>query len=240
MRSRSILLGAALLLAAAPARAQDDIYEPVSHPTGGYFGGGLFFARPQGEFADFVEQGWGGGIHYIHRLDREGLVAVRVDASILNYGHERQQVLLSPTVGGRILVDLTTDNNIAFVGIGPQIGAPSGVLRPYVNGFVGFSYIFTSSSLRGIDGGDDFASTTNFDDGSFAYGGGAGLYVPVRRGRSPISIDAGVTYRRNGEAEYLREGDIVDNPDGSITLHPVRSETDLLTFHLGVSVGIAR
>ena len=42
------------------------------------------------------------------------------------------------------------------------------------------------------------------------------------------------------QAEYLREGDIQDNPDGSITLFPVRSDTDLLTFHVGFSVGIAR
>ena len=34
--------------------------------------------------------------------------------------------------------------------------------------------------------------------------------------------------------------DIEDNPDGSITLYPVRSDTDLLTFHIGFSVGITR
>ena len=75
---------------------------------------------------------------------------------------------------------------------------------------------------------------------TLAYGGGAGLYIPVRRGHSPISIDAGLAYRRNGRADYLLEGGIEDNPDGSITLDPIRSDTDLLTFHIGVSVGISR
>src|SRR5436189_121988 len=66
---------------------------------------------------------------------RDGWLALRVDASILNYGHERQRVLLSNTVGGRITLDLTTDNDIAFFGAGPQIGMPTGAVRPYVNGF---------------------------------------------------------------------------------------------------------
>ena len=185
-----------------------------------------------------MDGGWGGGLHYLLRADRDGWLGLRVDASLLNYGHERERVILSPTIGGRIGVDLTTDNNIAFIGAGPQIGLPTGAFRPYVNGFVGVSYIFTESAVRGTSSGDTFASSTNYDDASFAYGGGAGLYVPVSRRANPVSLDLGVTYRHGGTAEYLRHGDITDNPDGSITLHPVRSETNLLSFHVGVSVGV--
>ena len=240
MRARTPFLATALLLAAASAaHAQpDDRWGP--QPTGGYVGGALYFAEPQGEFGDFVDDGWGGGVHYIHKLDHEGLFGIRVDGSFINYGHERFRVPLSSTIGGRVSVDVSTTNNIAFLGVGPQFGAPTGVLRPYVNGFVGVSYIYTSTSVRGDDSSEPFASDTNYDDATFAYGGGAGLYIPVRSGPTPISIDAGLTYRRNGTAQYLTEGGIVDNPDGTITLHPIRSDTDLLTFHLGVSVGISR
>ena len=241
MRSRILLLAAAAAaLAAHPAAAQDDDWYDDDYETvpRSYLGGELTAASPQGEFRDYVSSGWGGGIHYLLRADRDGWLALRVDASVLNYGHERQRVLLSPTIGGRITVDLTTDNNIAFLGAGPQIGLPTGAVRPYVNGFVGVSYIFTESSVGGSSSGERFASTTNYDDASFAYGGGAGLYIPLSNRRNPVSLDAGVTYRHNGSAEYLRHGDIVDNPDGSITLHPVFSETNLLTFHVGVSVGL--
>ena len=48
------------------------------------------------------------------------------------------------------------------------------------------------------------------------------------------------TWGTLAEAEYLREGDIRDNQDGSITLFPVRSDTDLLTFHIGLTVGLVR
>lgn len=242
------LLAAALVLAAPALAAQDDdcdcdyeergYYEEM--PTGGYFGGSLAFAETQGEFADHVDGGFGGQLHYVHALDRDGWLALRVDGGFMIYGYERMRVPLSSTLGGRILVDLTTSNNMAYVGLGPQIGVPDGRLRPYVNGYAGFSYIWTQSSVSGTAYDEDFASTTNFDDWTFAYGGGGGVYIPVRGGPSPVSIDLGVKYHNNGQAEYLREGDIQDNPDGSITLYPVRSDTDLLTFHVGVSIGITR
>ncbi|HSU14508.1 hypothetical protein [Longimicrobium sp.] len=242
MRSRTLLLiAAAAALVTRPLAAQDDGYgydyrEPRLPRS--YVGGEATFARPQGEFSNYIDQGWGGGMHYLLRLDRDGWFGLRADASLVNYGHERQRVQLSNTVGGRILLDLTTDNNIALVGAGPQIGLPTGTFRPYANGFVGVSYIFTESHVGGTSSGESFASTTNFDDASFAYGAGGGLYIPLSVRRNPVSLDLGVTYRHNGEAEYLRHGDIVDNPDGSITLFPVRSETNLVTFHVGVSVGV--
>ena len=248
MRSRLLLLLAAMAaaLAAQPAAAQhrhhhhddDNDYAEFEGVPRHYLGGELMAASPQGEFHDYVNSGWGGGIHYLLRVDRDGWLALRADASLINYGHERQRVILSPTVGGRIGLDLVTDNNIAFFGAGPQVGVPTGAIRPYANGFAGVSYIFTESSVRGTSSGETFASTTNFDDSSFAYGAGGGLYIPVGHGRNPVSLDMGVTYRHNGTAEYLREGDITDNPDGSITLHPVFSETNLLTFHVGISVGL--
>ena len=244
MRIRPALLAA--LVAAAPAAAQecdcyDDDYDyRERRPTGGYAGGARAIASARGEFDRYVGGAVGGDLHYVHRLDRDGWLAVRIDGGLLVYGSETQRVPLSSTIGGRVLVDLTTSNNIAFVGIGPQIGVPDGRLRPYAHGHVGYSYIFTSSSVHGGWHHDPIAETTNYDDWTFSYGGGAGLFVPVRRGPSPVSLDLGVRYQNNGRASYLRPGDLVDNDDGTITVHPVRSDTDLLTLRVGVSIGIAR
>ena len=82
-----------------------------------------------------------------------------------------------------------------------------------------------------------FAHTTNFDDFTFAWTGAAGAYIPVRRGKLPISIDLGARYHYNGRAEYLREGSIRDNPDGSISFLPIKSETNLWVYHLGIAFG---
>jgi hypothetical protein len=55
-------------------------------------------------------------------------------------------------------------------------------------------------------------------------------------GPGSLAMDVGAEYHRNGVTEYLVEGDIVDNPDGSVTLYPNRSEANLLSFRIGVSI----
>jgi hypothetical protein len=246
MRTLTALLTAALVFSAAHLHAQDDPdwdfpeEDLYRRPTGGYLGGSLTLGAAQGEFRDYVDGAFGGQLHYLHRLEPSGTLGIRLDAGALIYGHESYRVPLSGTIGGRVLVDVSTSNNIAFLGVGPQLGLPDGRLRPYVNGYAGLAYLFTQSSVRGTHSGQEFASTTNFSDVTFSYGGGGGVYVPLRGGSTPVSLDLGLTYRRSGEAEYLLEGGIRDNPDGSITVAPVRSHTDLLTFQVGVSVGLSR
>lgn len=232
--SKSIALStAALFLAAGAATAQE-----TPGPIRGYAGGGLIGAQPVGEFGDFIDWGFGAGGHFVWNLDRSGALGVRVDGGFVNYGRERDRVCLSTTVGCRIEVDLTTTNDIAFASIGPQIALPTGPVQPYANASIGFSYFSTSSSVSGVDDHDDEFNTTNFDDITFAWQAGAGLRVPVSMARLPVFIDAGARYNTNGSVEYLRQGDIIDHPDGSITLMPQRSDADLVTYVIGVSVGI--
>jgi len=109
----------------------------------------------------------------------------------------------------------------------------------YGNFSAGFAYFATTSSVDGAnDDGVPFASSTNFDDATFAWMGGVGVQIRVSSGRHPVDIDFGARYHENGEAEYLRKGDIQDLPDGSVVIRPRRSETNLWTFRLGVSVGL--
>ena len=68
---------------------------------------------------------------------------------------------------------------------------------------------------------------------------GGGLRFRLGGPRS-ILLDLGAEYHRNGVAEYLREGDIVDNPDGTITILPNRSEANVVTLRIGVSMGFGR
>jgi hypothetical protein len=219
---------------AGAAAAQE--LEPL--PVRAFAGGGLMVAQPVGEFSDFIGAGFGAGGHFLVKLDRRGILGFRADGGFIVYGHERQRVCLSTTVGCRIEVDLTTTNNIVFASIGPQLSVPAGAVQPYVNASMGFSYFATSSSISdtGIGDDEDF-STTNFDDGTFAWQAGTGLRIPLRT-RTPVLLDVGARYNTNGRVEYLRKGDIIDNPDGSITLTPQRSEANLVTWLIGVSVGI--
>ena len=113
-------------------------------------------------------------------------------------------------------------------------------LRPYARAAAGVGYFVTTSGLSGDDSEYTYASTNNFDDVVFQGRVGAGLGLRLSNGRNPVWLDFGADYHHNGVANYLKEGDIVDQPDGSIVIFPRTSEANLWSFRLGVSVGIGR
>jgi hypothetical protein len=197
-------------------------------------GGHLALAFPQGQFADFVDLGYGLGGWVAVNLDRQGTVALMLDGNFLVYGHQTTRRPLSPTVPF-ITVDVSTSNNIYSLGFGPLITLGDGVIRPYFSATAGFSYFVTESSVKGSNNTDSFAQSTNFDDFTFAWTAGGGLRIQVSHGRSPVFIDMASVYHRNGQASYLREGSITDNGNGTITIRPIQSETNLLLVKLGVS-----
>lgn len=241
--SRRWVLGAAAaltVLTGAPRQLAAQDPEAVTVPEF-HFGIQGQYARPVGEFRDYVKHGGGINVNFALPIPRGGAFALRADGGFIVYGSETRQVCFSQTVGCRILLDLTTTNSIAYLNVGPQLMLPDGPVRPYVNAAIGGSYFGTSSSLSGSDGNDeDFASTTNFDDVTLAWAGGGGILISLSRGPTPVQLDIGVRYHGNGEVEYLKKGDITDNPDGTITISPTRSEANLLTFQLGVQIGGTR
>jgi opacity protein-like surface antigen len=239
IRSFAVL---ALLVASAVSTASAQVFDfsgqqRQQRPAYRFAGVAFHVADPVGEFDRFVDVGYGIGGHFVWTLDRSRIFGLRADVGFVQYGHERKRVPLSNTIGGRIMVDVNTDNNIVMFGVGPQIMAPSGSIRPYANGGIGLAYFATQSSVGGSSDEFDFASTTNFDDATFAWNAGGGVLIPVRKGLRPILIDVGARFQGNGEARYLKEGSIEDNSDGTISFTPIRSETNLVTYHLGVSFG---
>ena len=236
-RSLSALVVSALL-APAMAHGQDTRFDEPRGPSRAFAGVHLMVAQPLGEFDDYID--WGGGIggELLYAFDRQGAIGMRMNLGIMIYGHETKRVPLSSTLG-RIRVDVSTSNNIFVLGVGPQVMLPSGTVRPYLNGTVGLSYFFTRSSVEGSADLEPFASSTNFDDATFAWAAGGGLYIPLRRGRkNPLSLDIGAQYHANGEARYLREGSIQEDGTGEIFFDPIRSQTNLITYRLGITVGL--
>jgi hypothetical protein len=207
-------------------------------PVRGGAGGTFIVALPTGELADQISAGPGIAFNGHYGLVRGGALRLRVDIGFVQYGNEEREVCFSATVGCRIILDLHTENNIAFGGIGPELALTSGPLRPYVNAGIGFSYFETASRLNGVDDSESFARTRHISDTGLALTGGGGFYVPLHLGRTPIALDLGARYHRNGTISYLREGDIHDNPDGTISFTPTRTAANLVTVQLGVSVGL--
>ena len=208
-------------------------------PTRFTVGGSFIVSQPKEEFRENVGNGYGGQGTVMYHLLRSGLVNLRFDASGVVYDREKKVVPLSSTIGGRILVDVTTTNSILAFSWGPEFAVPTGRIRPYAN--VGYSRLLfmTRSSVEGFDSFDEpIATTTNFRDGTGAWVYGGGLRMPLGRSDSPIILDVGLRYHRGGRASYLKEGSIQDNLDGSITISPLTSRTPFLMYAVGIQFRI--
>lgn len=225
-------------LGALKASAQQVVVVP--RQPGGWVGVSLITANPAGELGSYFDQGFGAQLHGGLPLEATGRLRLRGDVGFIIYGYERQRVCFGAPIGCRIEADLTTTNNIFFAGLGPELVLATGTVEPYLNASWGFSYFATTSSLGGSADWGDFANTTNFDDATFAWRAGGGVRWAVRGGRKPIYLDFGAEWHQNGLVDFLTEGDIIDYPDGSISMTPHRAEANLTTFHLGVAFGIPR
>ncbi len=227
----------ALLPAAAAGQGFRGLVEVEEEQPRWLVGINGMLARPVGEFQQFVKWGGGLGLYGVVHFDRDRHFGLRLDGSYVLYGHESFSAPLSTTIP-RVGVDVTTSNWFTSFGIGPQFNLAGGPLRPYVYGTIGFSYFATTSSVRGDADLFEFASSTNFDDFTGSLTAGGGLLIRLSSGRRPVSLDLAVQTTHNGEADYLKEGGIIDQPDGSLVLLPIRSETNVMLFRLGVAIGI--
>jgi hypothetical protein len=197
------------------------------------------FAQPVGGFRSNVDAAWGAGLGARYHFGPLALLGIRGDLSYLTYGRETQRVPLSPTVN-RVVVDMRTSNNIVVASAGPELMLRRGPINPYVHGFAGYSWFFTESSVGDDGEGSAFASSTNFSDGGLALGWGGGVSVPLEVRKAHISIDAGARRTFNGPRAYLKRGDIIDQPDGTMQFNPRNTDGDFLQYHLGVSFGLSR
>ncbi len=229
-------LMAVLLPGTADAQRRRSSARELTEPAG-LLGINVLLARPVGEFQDFVDWGGGLGLYGVVHFDRGRHLGLRFDGSYVVYGQERYSVPLSFTIP-RVWVDVTTTNAIAALGVGPQFTLARGPFRPYVYGTAGFSYFNTVSSVGGTRDCGDFASSTNFDDITLALTAGGGVLLRLSHGRRPVALDLSVQSTYNGRAEYLLEGGIIDQPDGSIIVQPVRSDANLVLFRAGVAIGL--
>lgn len=202
---------------------------------GGFFGVSLIAADAVGDLGTVVDQGFGLQLGAGLPMAADGLLRLRADVGFVVYGHER---LYYCGISCRVASELTTTNNILFAGIGPELALSSGPVQPYVYGSAGVSYFVTSSSLDDHDGYGPYLQTTNYSDTVYGLKYGGGIRLRVGGHDKPVFMDLAVERHDNGVANYLTRGDIVDNPDGSVTLYPNRSDADLVTFRVGVAIGM--
>ena len=113
MRTASLLTGV-LLATTTTAGAQEATGGTVTvdRPIQALVGAHGYYARPMGEFSNYIRQGFGGAAHGTLLLGNSGGFGLRIDASFMNYGRE---TVHDQCVGYtcRVRLDVTTTNNIA-------------------------------------------------------------------------------------------------------------------------------
>ncbi|UCC24192.1 MAG: hypothetical protein JSU98_10680 [Gemmatimonadales bacterium] len=234
MRWRSAVAALlALGLVTADSAAAQHVRREASQPRF-YLDLDLLGADAVGQFGELVGGGIGGQVGFRAGLGPGIPIYLRADGGVMVYGHERMDVCFPTPIGCRIGADVTTTNTVAYMGVGPEISVP-GPVSPYIYGTVGFSYFSTQSSLSDDFSSEEYFNTRHYSDlvAAARMGGGARFRLG---GPRSVLLDLGAEYHRNGVASYLREGDILDHPDGSITLFPNRTEANFVTFRLGVSI----
>jgi hypothetical protein len=200
-------------------------------------GGSFMIGSPQGEFRTNVDRlGFGIQVHgLLFSPNQERPFSVGLNIGYLVYGSVNER---RPWVGfPGVYLNLDRTNSIANMHLMFQISPFSGDIRPYVEGLFGGAYIFTESSVKNENGNTTIASSTNFDDFTWSYGGGVGMLICVGRNLGDVQklfLDLKVRYMYGTEAEYLTEESVFINTNGDTIFRPQRSKTDLLTFHIGV------
>jgi hypothetical protein len=235
LKAVSVLSTASIFACASAGEAQV-VLNSASGPSRFSFGGDGVMSQPKGEFASNVGRGWGFNLNGMYNIDYKGFLSIRLDAGTVQYARERKDASFLG-ITGRVNLDLETTNNIAWGAIGPQIMIPDGPFRPYANAAVAYTDFSTTSTLSDPYGQFQSISNQNAHDGSHAWIFGSGFQIPF--GTSG-AFNFGGKYYYGGRATYLTKGDITDNPDGTITLNPRNSKTDMVIWQLGFTFVIPR
>ena len=203
-------------------------------PPAGYIDIAGLASNALGEFGDLV--GAGGGVNLsakVFPIEDFRNVRLRADLGFVIYGSETIPTCLTDPC--RVVAEIETTNNIFYMGLGPEIVLAQGRLEPYVYGTVGGSIFNTESGLKEMGDSERHFKTSHLTDWIFAWRAGGGVRLVISE---YYLVDFGVEHHGNGVANYLTKGDVIDNPDGKVSINPRRSEANLLTFRLGMSFGI--
>ncbi|NOZ61874.1 MAG: hypothetical protein GXO74_09350 [Calditrichaeota bacterium] len=206
----------------------------------------LTAVSPESGFKENVDRlGWGLSGKFAVKLSQTPFYA-GLTVGGANYGSTTyQDYIITPLVP----VDVKTTNNILFADLLLQARTNLGFLQPYVEGMVGFNYLWTETKIKELENyDDDIASHTNFDDFAFNYGLGFGTLIKLKSGigmddqnnqkKGTIFLDLKVRYMFGGEAEYLKEGSLTVDDNKKVHYDIHKSDTDFISYHVGVLFSI--
>lgn len=213
---------------------------PLKHSIAQSAGLNLTLAIPSGEFKEKVDNlgfGLSGNINFISPKPKSPF-GIGLNLGYIVYGSESRTEPLSTTIPD-VFVNIDRTNSLLNFHLLFTVGFPTGRIRPYVEGLFGGSYIFTTTSVKSQGTGEEFASSTNFDDWAWSYGAGGGFTILLsgdpNTDQNTIYLDLKGRYLFGSEAEYLKKGS-VRIVNSRVEYDVNKSKTDLITIHAGILV----
>ena len=234
-RSNRIVLALALCLSPLAAHAQ-------SRYTVGLAGA---YGQPLDEFADNVKQGFGLDGFGTLGLDSQGIFSLKAEIGYIRYNRKSEPFLAS-TGFDYVELESETTSGVLMAGAGPQLAMPSGPLRPYIGGTVGFARFATNTSIVLPSYASNTGQKETLDQQtvssdfilSLTASGGLRFELPFF-GRGVLG-DLGVRWHRNGEADYVSSEGVSYSGNGEPTIIATRGEADFLVYRLGIVIPLGR
>jgi len=194
---------------------------------------------PQGDFGQSLDRNsYGADFAFTYQVGREIPLHVGVGMMYQNYGWREREAQFVDGVP-EVDVNVRTTNNLIspqfIMRLEPKIGGFS----PFVEGSIGFNYLYTESSIRDTYEHEEIASTVNYDFYTSNMGIGGGAKFLLWEGFDEdgdfwgIHLIVKTKFMLGGEAMYLKEGDLIPRGNG-LDYIVTRSRTDLTTFNIGV------
>ena len=203
------------------------------------------YGQPLDEFADNVKRGFGLDGFGTLGLDSQGIFSLKAELGYIRY-NRKSEAFLASTGFGYAELESETTSGVLMLGAGPQLTLPSGPLRPYLGGTIGFARFATNTGIVI----PSYASSTGqketlYDETvssdfilSLSASGGLRFELPFM-GRGVLA-DLGVRWHRNGEAEYVSSEGVFYSGTGEPTITATRSEADFMVYRLGIVIPLGR
>ena len=227
------LLALALLLAPSATHAQ-------GRYTVGVAGA---YAQPLGEFGKNVRQGFGLDGFGTLGVDSRGIFSLRADLGYVQYSSKTEPFFLS-TGQGFFELESQTKSGVLTLGVGPQLMAPVGPIRPYAAATIGFARYATETSINIPARNSNTGSTETLDkqtvssDWVLSLAGAGGFAFQLSFLGRGVLGDLGVRYHRNGQARYVSPEGVQYNGTGTATVAATESEADFLVYRIGIVIPI--
>lgn len=199
---------------------------------------------PQGAFKERAGNLGGGLSASLDFALVSSLVLVGVEVGYWAYGSEKRR---------ERGYDVTTTNSMVPVHLLLRLQPRQGAVRPYLDGLIGFHYLFTDTSSKCYFDPTQPEETRiscyipyhlrNFSDYALSYGGGSGLMIRVHEHEKKDSdqelgvllLDLRVRYLFGSNAQYLKKGSI-HQQNGTVVYDINASRTNVLAIYIGVVI----